>query len=87
MVNEPKMPWRLAAPDWAGLDSIWRNPDPFILWYVGNQTLLCHWMDEAVRNGVEEVEVYVADRPAEVRAWLDEGTFWSRRIKVIPIGR
>jgi len=81
------MPLRLAAPDWAALDSIWQNPDPFILWYIGNQTLLCHWMDEAVRRGVEEVEIYVADRPAEVRAWLDEGTFWSRRIKVIPIGR
>ena len=86
-MNEPKIALRLVAPDWAVLDSIWLNPAPFILWYIGNQTLLCHWMDEAVRRGVEEVEIYVADRPAEVRAWLDEGTFWSRRIKVIPIGR
>ena len=29
-------------------------------------------MDEAVRRGVDLVELYVADRPAEIRAWLEK---------------
>jgi hypothetical protein len=78
--------WRLLAPDWAELDTIWRNDSPFVLWPVGNQPLLAHWMDEAVRCGVEVMELYVADRPAEVRGWLEEAAYWSRRVRLIPIG-
>jgi hypothetical protein len=77
--------WKLVAPDWAELDTIWQNDLPFVLWPIGNQPLLAHWMDEAVRRGVDLVELYVADRPAEVRAWLDEGAYWSRRVLLIPI--
>ena len=77
--------WKLVAPDWSALDTIWRNPLPFLLWPAGNQPLLAHWMDEAVRSGAEGVELYVADRPAEVRAWLQDGAYWSRRVKLIPI--
>jgi hypothetical protein len=77
--------WKLLAPDWAALDAIWRNHLPFILWPVGNQPLLAHWMDEAVRRGVDIVELYVADRPAEIRAWLGDGAYWSRQLRVIPI--
>ena len=75
----------LVAPDWNALDTIWRNPLPFVLWSAGNQPLLAHWMDEAVRNGALEIELYVADRPAEVRAWLQDGAYWSRHVKLIPI--
>lgn len=79
--------WRLLAPDWAGLDTIWQNDSPFVLWPVGNQPLIAHWMDEAVRRGVDVVELFVADRPAEIRAWLDGGAYWSRRVRLIPISK
>ncbi|SRR5579862_1093393 len=77
--------WKLAAPDFSALDSIWRNPLPFVLWPVGMQPLLAHWMDEAVRRGFDEVEVYVADRPTAVRVALEEGVYWSRPVRVIPV--
>ncbi|HEX4085835.1 MAG TPA: hypothetical protein VHY22_13060 [Chthoniobacteraceae bacterium] len=76
---------RLVAPDFSALDTIWRNPLPFVLWPVGPQPLVGHWMDDAVRNGIDEVEVYVADRPAAVRLALEGGVYWSRPVKVIPI--
>jgi hypothetical protein len=78
--------WKLLAPDWAALDTVWHHDLPFVLWPVGNQPLLAHWMDEAVRSGVDVIELYVADRPAEVRAWIKEGAYWSRRVLLIPIG-
>ena len=84
---KPQTIWKLLAPDWSALDTVWRNPAPFVLWPVGHQALLAHWMDEAVRRGVETVELHVADRPAEVRALLEGGAYWSRRLRVIPIAR
>ena len=79
--------WKLLAPDWSALDTIWRNPLPFVLWPVGNQPLLAHWMDEAVRQGIEDVEIFVPDRPADVRLWLEGGAYWSRRVKITPVSR
>ncbi len=83
----PQTTWKLLAPDWSALDTVWKNPLPFVLWPVGHQPLIAHWMDEAVRRGVETVELFVADRPAEVRAWLEGGAYWSRRLRVVPIAR
>jgi len=83
--SAPKRILRLAAPDFAALDTIWRNPLPFVLWPIGPQPLIAHWMDDAVRRGFEEVEVYVADRPAAVRLALEGGVYWSRPVRVIPI--
>lgn len=83
-MNTPRT-WRLLAPDLAALDTVWQNELPFVLWPIGHQPLLAHWMDEAVRRGAELVELYVADRPAEIRAWLDEGAYWSRHVRLIPI--
>ena len=85
MNAEPQKTWQLVAPDWSALDTVWKNPKPFVLWPVGHQALVAHWMDEAVRRGAESVELFVADRPAEVRAQLEGGAFWSRRLRVIPI--
>src|SRR5438094_7559629 len=79
--------WKLVAPDYGALDTVWKNPKPFVLWPVGPQPLLAHWMDEAVRLGVERVEIYVADRPAEVRGWLEGGAYWSRVATVMPIAK
>jgi hypothetical protein len=76
---------RLVAPDFAALDTIWRNPLPFVLWPVGSQPLLAHWMDDAVRRGYDEVEIYVADRPAAVRLAMEAGVYWSRPVRVIPV--
>ena len=81
----PQTTWKLLAPDWSALDTVWKNPLPFVLWPVGQQPLIAHWMDEAVRRGVETVELFVADRPAEVRAWLEGGAYWSRRLRLVPI--
>ena len=81
----PKKILRLVAPDFASLDTIWRNPLPFVLWPVGQQPLLAYWMDDAVRRGFDEVEVYAADRPAAVRLALEGGVYWSRPVRVIPV--
>jgi hypothetical protein len=85
MPDQPRKILRLVAPDFAALDTIWRNPLPFVLWPVGPQPLLAHWMDDAVRRGFDEVEVYVADRPTAVRQALEGGVYWSRPVRVIPI--
>ncbi len=75
----------LLAPDFAALDSIWRNALPFALWPVGSQTLLGHWMDESVRLGAESVVVYAADRPGEIRHFLEGGNYWSKQVEIIPL--
>jgi hypothetical protein len=72
----------LLAPDLAALDTIWRHPLPFPLWPVGHQPLLAHWMDEAVRTGVDEVVIYATDRPAEIRHLLEGGNYWSKKVTV-----
>ena len=75
----------LLAPDFVTLDSIWRNPLPFVLWPVGHQGLIDHWVDEAVRQGAEEILIYAADRPAEIRRHLSAGGYWSRKAQVTAI--
>ncbi len=85
MADQPKKIRKLAAPDFSAQDTIWRNPLPFVLWPIGPQPLLAHWMDDAVRSGFDEVEVYVADRPAAVRLALEGGVYWSRPVRVIPM--
>ncbi len=77
--------WKLLIPDWSHLDTIWRNQSPFCLWQVGDKPLIAHWMDEAVKIAIPEVQFYTADRPDQVREYLNEGAFWSRPTKVIPI--
>ena len=78
--------WHLLAPDWEELDSVWCNSLPFVLWPVGYQPLLGHWMDAAVRAGVERVTIYVADRPNEVKTWLKNVAFWSLEVTVVTVG-
>jgi hypothetical protein len=75
----------LLAPDFGALDTVWRNPDPFALWPVGHQSLIAHWMDEAVRQGAAEVRIYAADRPAEIRRHLEGGGYWSRKVEIVAI--
>lgn len=74
--------WRLVAPDWAELDTIWRSPLPFLLWPVCEKPLLAWWLDEAVRQGVSSVTIEAVDRPHCLRKWLDARDLWSRSIEV-----
>jgi hypothetical protein len=74
--------WKLVAPDYAELDSLWRNRLPFVLWPVCGKPLLTYWLDEAVRLQVESVEIVALDRPHLIRAWLDHRDMWSRSIVV-----
>ena len=76
------MKWHLVAPDWSSLDTIWRSPQPFLLWPVCDKPLLSYWLDEAVRAGVESVSIEAVDRPHLVRQWLDQRDLWSRAIEV-----
>lgn len=75
----------LRSPDWEALDTAARRPEPFVLWPVGDQPLLAHWLDYAVNEGYEAVEVHVADRPAEVRAWLEAATLWPLQRSCRPL--
>jgi hypothetical protein len=74
--------WHLVAPDWASLDTIWRSPDPFVLWPVCEKNLLSYWLDEAVRRGVPSVSIEALDRPHMIRHWLDKRDLWSRSIEL-----
>ncbi len=80
-----KRKWKLHVPDWGELDQLWKNPHPFCLWPVGNQPFIAHWMDRAVDESIEDIELHVADRPLEVRDYLNGGAYWSRNVSVVPI--
>lgn len=74
--------WYLVAPDWAALDTVWKNPLPFVLWPVCGKPLLAYWLDEALHRGAESITVCATDRPHLIRAWLDLGDYWSKKIVV-----
>ena len=77
-----KREWKLLVPNWSHLDEIWRSAKPFCLWPIGSQPFIAHWMDYAVSSGVERVDFFVCDRPTEVRKFLKNGSYWSRRISI-----
>ncbi|MEO0509154.1 MAG: hypothetical protein AAF065_04800 [Verrucomicrobiota bacterium] len=79
--NGPKH-WRLALPDWGELDTIWKRKLPFVLWNVGEQALLFHWLDAAVDQGSESIELTVVDRPVDVRQHIADASLWPIEIKV-----
>ena len=70
------------APDWAALDTTVRRSEPAVLWPVGGQSLAAHWLDHAVRLGCTQVVLHAPDRPAEVRAALGDGGYWSLELEV-----
>lgn len=71
----------LRAPDWRALDTVARRAEPWVLWRIGFQSLLAHWMDEAVRRNVATVEIICPDRAAEVEASLHGAVYWSREVR------
>ncbi|MCC5840254.1 MAG: hypothetical protein JJT96_09025 [Opitutales bacterium] len=84
-VSTPATTRQYALPDWSALDTVWRRSLPFPLWKVGEQSLLYHWLDDAVDKGVERVVLYVADRPAEVRLAMESATLWPLAWEVRPV--
>lgn len=76
--------WALVAPDWASRDQVWKNPLPFVLWPVCGKPVLAYWLDEAVRLEAASITIFARDRPHLIRAWLDRGEYWSKKIGVIP---
>jgi len=75
--------WHLVAPDWAALDTVWKNPLPFVLWPVCGKPLLAYWLDEALRREAETITICATDRPHLIRRWLDLGDYWSKKIPVV----
>jgi hypothetical protein len=74
----------LDAPDWAALSLTSGLEMPPLLWPVGNQSLAAHWMDHAVRLGCKSIVLHCPDRPAQVRAALEGGAYWSLAIDLRP---
>lgn len=70
-------------PDWSGLDTIRHSPLPFALWPVGDQPLLGHWLDLAVNQGATRVRFHALDRPAAIRAHLEEARLWPLEKEVV----
>ncbi|MEZ5413307.1 MAG: hypothetical protein R3F03_03225 [Opitutaceae bacterium] len=80
-LTEPVGTLWLRAPDWRTIDTVARKSEPWVLWRMGFQSLLAHWMDEAVRRNVARVEIICPDRAAEIEAALEGGLYWSREIR------
>jgi hypothetical protein len=74
--------WRLALPDWGSIDTILKRKLPFSLWHVGEQPLLFHWLDAAVNQGSEGIELIVIDRPIAVRQQIADASLWPIEINV-----
>ncbi len=64
------------------MDTVRDDPLPFAMWPVGEQALLFHWLDAAVDQGTKRVELWVADRPFEVRQQVADASLWPIQIEV-----
>ncbi len=80
--TEPQGTLWLDAPDWSQFDDVVQRGEPWALWPVGFQSVLAHWMDEAVRRNVERVKIISPDRPDLLEQRLKGGIFWSREVAV-----
>ncbi|MBC2606527.1 hypothetical protein [Pelagicoccus albus] len=80
-----KRTWQLLLPDWSEYDTLWQSDRPFALWPIGNQPLISYWLDQAVSEEIDQITIYTADRPNEIRDYLQDGAFWSRPVSVVPI--
>ncbi|HJL42302.1 MAG TPA: hypothetical protein RMG48_13460 [Myxococcales bacterium LLY-WYZ-16_1] len=78
-------PHTLVLPDWQHLDTVKRSPLPYVLWQVGQQPLLHHWLDHLVDRDVREVRFLCSDRPGEVRRALESAHLWPIRWTLEPL--
>ncbi len=79
---EPNGTLWLEAPDWSAYDELTRRAIPWARWRIGFQSVVAHWMDEAVRRNVARVEIVSPDRPDALRQQLGDGAYWSREVRV-----
>jgi hypothetical protein len=77
----------IVLPDWQRFDTVLRSPLPFVLWQVGDQPLLYHWLDHAVDQGYEKVALICSDRPGEVRRAMEEAQLWPIQWDVEPVAQ
>jgi hypothetical protein len=80
--TEPQGTLWLDAPDWSQLDDVVQRGEPWALWRVGFQSVLAHWMDEAVRRNVARVEIVSPDRPERLVESVKGGIYWSRDVTI-----
>ena len=78
---------RLALPDWQHLDDVHQCKLPFVLWPVGEQPLLHHWLDHAVDRGANRVVLLCSDRPADIRSAMEEAELWPIDWELLPVAR
>ncbi len=76
---------RLVLPDWHRIDDVFESKLPFVLWRVGEQPLLYHWLDYAVNNDVRRVVMECSDRPAEVRQAMEKARLWPLEWELRPV--
>ncbi len=74
----------LEVPDWSGLEGDWKKEEPFVLWRVGFQPLLHHWLDYALNEGFTSLRLYCPDKPHLVRRALEAATLWPIEWELIP---
>lgn len=56
---------------------------PFVLWPVGNQPLLHHWLDYCVDEGYERIVIHCSDRPANLRHALEKASLWPVKWEIV----
>jgi len=84
-LNKVPQTWSLSIPDWKDIDTIWKKDFPFVLWVIGEQELLFHWLDYAVNKNYEKVVLYVSDRPMLIRQAVANASLWPIEIEVRPV--
>ncbi len=74
----------IEIPDWSAFDHHLGAGNPFILWRVGYQSLLHHWLDHAINAEVSYLRIYCPGKPHLVRQAMEEATLWPIDWELIP---
>ncbi|HCJ12501.1 MAG TPA: hypothetical protein DHV51_05395 [Opitutae bacterium] len=71
----------LVAPPWKHLDTLIVSRDPFVLWPVGDRSLLEHWLQFAKDKGATQVHLYT-ESPRKIRTFLAKHNI-SLRLRIL----
>jgi len=74
----------IEIPDWSELDHQMADGRPFVLWRVGYQSLLHHWLDHAINSDVGFLRIYCPGKPHLVRQAMEDATLCPIDWKLIP---
>ena len=74
----------IEIPDWSEFDHHIADGKPFVLWRVGYQSLLHHWLDHAINSEVGFLRIYCPGKPHLVRQAMEEATLWPIDWELIP---